>query len=81
MQQFDGQTLAGFDGSNGKPVYVAHQGKVYDVTRSKLWAGGAHMKRHGAGEDLTEDMEEAPHTPEVLKRFPQVGVLNDDGDS
>jgi predicted heme/steroid binding protein len=77
MQEFDRQTLAGFNGSDGKPVYVAHEGKVYDVSRSKLWAGGAHMKRHGAGEDLTEDIEDAPHDVDVLKRFPQVGILKD----
>jgi predicted heme/steroid binding protein len=75
MQEFDLKTLAEFDGSNGKPIYVAHQGKVYDVSRSKLWKDGAHQKRHHAGEDLTEDMESAPHKPDLLLRFPQVGVL------
>lgn len=77
MQEFDRQTLAGFDGTNGKPAYIAHEGKVYDVSRSRLWAGGIHMKRHGAGEDMTEDIQDAPHETEVLKRFPQVGVLKE----
>jgi predicted heme/steroid binding protein len=77
MQEFDRQTLAGFDGRNGKPVYIAHEGKVYDVSGSNLWAGGVHMKRHGAGEDLTEDIGDAPHKKDVLNRFPQVGVLKD----
>jgi predicted heme/steroid binding protein len=77
MEDFDRETLASYDGSNGKPVYVAYQGKVYDVTRSKLWAGGAHMKRHVAGADLTGDIEDAPHDPDVLKRFRQVGMLRE----
>jgi uncharacterized membrane protein len=33
------------------------------------------MKRHHAGKDLTTDIQAAPHTPEVLDRYPQVGVL------
>jgi uncharacterized membrane protein len=33
------------------------------------------MKRHHAGKDLTTDIQAAPHTPEVLGRYPQVGVL------
>ena len=78
MEELDREALSKFDGSSGNPVYVAYQGKVYDVSRSKLWSGGAHMKRHGAGQDLTEDMEDAPHQPDVLKRFRQVGVLKDE---
>jgi uncharacterized membrane protein len=33
------------------------------------------MKRHQAGKDFTTDIQAAPHTPEVLDRYPQVGVL------
>jgi uncharacterized membrane protein len=33
------------------------------------------MKRHHAGNDLTTDIQAAPHTLEVLDRYPQVGVL------
>ncbi len=33
------------------------------------------MKRHHAGKDLTTDIKAAPHTPEILASFPQVGVL------
>lgn len=77
MKEFDLKTLAEFDGTNGKPIYVAVNGKVYDVTRSKLWKDGTHQKRHHAGEDLTEDLEAAPHKPDVLQRFPQVGIISD----
>ncbi len=75
MKEFDLNTLAEFDGTDGKPAYVAVQGKVYDVTRSKLWKDGTHQRRHRAGEDLTDDLEGAPHKPDVLLRFPQVGVV------
>ncbi len=75
MKEFDLEELAEFDGKDGKPVYIAHKGKVFDVTGSKLWKAGVHMKRHHAGADLSTDIKAAPHMPEVLDRYPQVGVL------
>ena len=75
MQEFDNAELEKFDGNNGRPVYVAHKGKVYDVSNSKLWKNGLHMKRHHAGNDLTVDIQGAPHEPDVLERYPQVGIL------
>lgn len=75
MKEFDAAELAEFNGENGKPAYVAHKGKVYDITESKLWRNGAHMKRHRAGQDLSADIQGAPHESDVLERFPQVGTL------
>lgn len=75
MKEFTPENLAENDGENGKPVYVAHQGKVYDVSGSRMWKGGVHMKRHKAGADLTTDIQAAPHDPDVLQRYPQIGVL------
>ena len=75
MQEFEIGDLEKFDGKEGRPIYVAHKGKVYDVTESKLWRNGLHMKRHHAGQDLTADIQGAPHEADVLKRYPQVGIL------
>lgn len=75
MKAIDLEELEQFDGKEGRPVYVAFQGKVYDVSGSKLWKTGRHMNRHPAGRDLTTDIQAAPHTPEVLERYTQVGVL------
>ena len=75
MQEFDITELEKFDGNNGRPIYVAYKGKVYDVSNSKLWKNGLHMKRHHAGHDLTTDIQGAPHEPDVLDRYPQVGTL------
>jgi predicted heme/steroid binding protein/uncharacterized membrane protein len=75
MKEFGEEELAQYNGKDGRPVYVAHAGKVYDVSASKMWKTGSHMKRHSSGQDLTTDIKAAPHTPEVLERFPQVGVL------
>ena len=74
-KSFTRAELAGFDGQEGRPAYVAYRGRVFDVTASRLWRGGFHMKRHGAGQDLSEEIAGAPHAADVLDRFPQVGVL------
>ncbi|MCK7515232.1 MAG: hypothetical protein MZV70_72040 [Desulfobacterales bacterium] len=75
MREFTPEELAQYNGENGKPVYIAHAGKVYDVSASKMWKTGTHMKRHRSGQDLTTDIQGAPHPPDVLERYPQVGVL------
>jgi predicted heme/steroid binding protein/uncharacterized membrane protein len=62
-------------GLDGRPAYVAKDGVVYDVSGSRMWRGGQHMRRHNAGNDLTADFGAAPHDESVLQRVPQVGVL------
>jgi len=78
MQEFDRAELEKCDGKEGRPIYVAYKGKVYDVTNSKLWKNGQHMNRHHAGADLTTDIQGAPHEPDVLERYPQVGTLKEE---
>jgi predicted heme/steroid binding protein/uncharacterized membrane protein len=75
MKEMDPKDLSQHRGGNGNSVYVAHQGKVFDVSKSPLWKGGVHMARHRGGADLTTDIQAAPHGPEVLERYPQVGTL------
>jgi predicted heme/steroid binding protein/uncharacterized membrane protein len=75
MKEMTSEELAVFNGKDGRPVYVAYQGKVYDVTKSRLWSTGSHMKRHPSGKDLTGEISAAPHGPEVLERYPQVAAL------
>jgi predicted heme/steroid binding protein len=73
--RFDPETLAGFDGAEGRPAYIAHGGKVYDVTALKLWRAGLHMK-HRAGGDLTEALGRAPHGPEKLAGLTVAGAYD-----
>ena len=75
MKEITSEELAAFDGKEGRPVYVAFQGRVYDVTQSRLWSTGTHMKRHPSGKELTGEIAAAPHGPEVLDRYSQVGTL------
>ncbi len=60
--------LAGCNGGDGKPVWVAVDGKVYDLSQSRLWATGTHMKRHASGRDLSAELSAAPHGKEVFSR-------------
>lgn len=75
MKEINEEELAKNDGINGSPCYIAHQGKVFDVSASKQWKGGVHMQRHHAGRDLTPDIQAAPHDRDVLDRYPQVAIL------
>jgi len=75
MKKITAKELSEFNGKSGKAVYIAHEGKVFDVSASKLWQGGMHMQRHQAGSDLTTDIQAAPHGTEVLERYPQVAGL------
>lgn len=75
MKEFTSEELQTFNGKDGNPVYIAFQGKVYDVSKSPLWSKGLHMNRHPSGKDLSGEISAAPHGPEVFERYPQVGVL------
>lgn len=70
---FTSQQLERFDGRNNRPLYIVFKGKVYDVTRSRLWVSGRHMGVHTRDENLTETIKNAPHEEVVLERFPVVG--------
>ncbi len=74
-RKFTAQDLAANTGADGRPIYIAFQGKVYDVSDSALWEGGQHMDAHGAGGDLTGEFADAPHGEEVFERYPQVGII------
>jgi predicted heme/steroid binding protein/uncharacterized membrane protein len=75
LKKFTAEELTSYDGEGGRPIYIAHGGRVIDVTASRMWKGGQHMKRHAAGQDLTAEIGAAPHGVDVLDRFPQVGIL------
>ncbi len=68
--------LKQYNGKNGQKAYVAYKGKVYDVTISRLWQNGIHKKIHEAGLDLTDAMENAPHSEEVFANFTVVDTLD-----
>ena len=75
MKKFTKVELSKYNGKNGMPIFVAYQGKVYDVSSSFLWEKGKHQVLHKAGLDQTEDLKLAPHGAEMFEKFPLVGIL------
>lgn len=74
MRTFTEGELRKYDGSNGI-AYIACYGKVYDVSGSHHWRRGVHQVTHRAGCDLTDDLERAPHSIDLLVKFPIVGTF------
>ncbi len=77
---FTERELQQFDGTRGKPAYIACDGVVYDVTASTLWRDGLHQDLHYAGTDLTRTLRKAPHTVEVFSHatVKRVGRLSNE---
>ena len=75
LLKFTSKELEENKGRNGKPAYIAYQGKVYDVSESDFWSDGEHMGLHQTGKDITEELEMAPHREEVFERVKLVGTL------
>ena len=75
QRRFPQKELSRNNGIAGTPAFIAYQRVVYDVSRSFLWQNGKHQAIHAAGNDLTRELDQAPHYADLLKRFPIVGVL------
>ncbi|WP_406657523.1 cytochrome b5 domain-containing protein [Methanolobus sp. ZRKC2] len=76
MREFTREELSKYDGKQKEEIYVAYNGKIYDVTGGISWEDGDHFG-HDSGIDLTEQMAEAPHEEEVFEDFEIVGILID----
>lgn len=66
--------LALRNGVDREPVWVAYKGLIYDVSRSRLWGRGEHYE-HWAGQDLTHELKDAPHTKKVFEKFKIIGKI------
>ena len=69
------QQLALRNGQDKPETWIAYKGLIYDVTDSRLWRNGKHYE-HWAGQDLTDELKDAPHTHSVFEKFEVIGVLN-----
>ncbi|MDI6694530.1 MAG: cytochrome b5 domain-containing protein [Anaerolineales bacterium] len=61
------QELRSYDGE-ARPMYIAYQGIVYDVSECPRWRTGLHEHLHFPAQDLTGEMDDAPHDAEVFTR-------------
>lgn len=74
LKEITRSQLALRNGQDKPEVWIAYQGDVFDVTASRLWFTGKHYE-HWAGQDLTDELKDAPHTADVFCKFKVIGKL------
>ena len=74
LPSYSRSQLALRNGQDKEEIWVAYQGVIYDVTTSRLWRNGKHYQ-HWAGQDLTAELKDAPHTEKVFERFSPIGII------
>ena len=74
LPEYSKAYLALRNGQDKPQIWVAFKGIIYDVTESRLWKNGKHYE-HWAGQDLTEELMDAPHSDQVFAKFEVVGRL------
>lgn len=75
QQTLTREQLAQYNGKNGRPVYVAVNGIVYDVTHNAAWSAATHFGL-AAGKDWTQEFASC-HAAEqwILNTLTPVGRL------
>jgi len=74
LPEYSRNQLALRNGQDMEEIWVACNGIIYDVSKSRLWRNGKHYE-HWAGQDLTAELKNAPHTALVFDKFEAIGVL------
>jgi predicted heme/steroid binding protein len=74
IPEYTKSQLALRNGQDKPQIWVAYLGNIYDVTESRLWRNGKHYE-HWAGQDLTDELKDAPHTKSVFEKFEIIGKL------
>ncbi|SFC51704.1 cytochrome b5 domain-containing protein [Clostridium uliginosum] len=75
-KEFTLKELSQYDGSAGKPAYVAIEGIVYDLSKKAIWGGGTHFGLK-AGKDLTKQFRSCHEMNKILSKLPKVGILRE----
>lgn len=74
LPEYTKSQLALRNGQDKPQIWVAYLGNIYNVTESRLWQNGKHYE-HWAGQDLTDELKDAPHTETVFEKFKVIGKL------
>lgn len=74
MESYTRSQLALRNGVDKEETWIAFQGVIYDVTGSRYWRNGLHYD-HWAGQDLTEELADAPHSDTVFRNLKVIGKL------
>ncbi|MDF2479077.1 MAG: cytochrome b5 [Sphingobacterium sp.] len=74
LPEYSKGQLALRNGRDKPQIWVAYKNYIYDVSESRLWKNGMHYE-HWAGQDLTEELIDAPHSDTVFSKFEVIGIL------
>jgi len=74
LPEYTRAQLALRNGQDKPQIWVAYEGLIYDMTHSRLWRDGKHYE-HWAGQDLTPELADAPHTTIVFEKYTPIGKL------
>ena len=74
LPEYSRAQLALRNGQDKPEVWIAYLGLIYEVSSSRLWKNGKHYE-HWAGQDLTDELKDAPHTEKVFEKFRAIGRL------
>ncbi len=74
LKEYTRAELALRNGKDKPPIWIAFRGLIYEVTNSRWWRNGKHYE-HWAGQDLTDELAEAPHNENVFDKFEPIGRL------
>jgi len=74
LPEYTLQQLALRNGQDRDEIWIAYRGVIYDVKKSRLWRNGRHYE-HWAGQDLTAELQDAPHNANVFDKFEAVGLV------
>lgn len=55
-------------GERNTRKWIAHEGIVYDVTDCPRWQKELHERLHFPGQDLSGELNDAPHKDDVFTR-------------
>jgi len=75
LPEYSRAQLALRNGQDKPEVWIAYLGLIYEVSASRLWKNGKHYE-HWAGQDLTDELKDAPHTEKVFEKFKVIGRLS-----
>lgn len=68
------EELSQYNGEEGKTMYIAYEGKIYDVSGMPKWKSGSHNGVK-AGTDITDKISKAPHGTSKLDELKIVGEI------
>jgi predicted heme/steroid binding protein len=71
---FTRSQLALRNGQDMEEIWIAFHSIIYEVTNSRYWKKGIHYE-HWSGQDLSDELKDAPHTIKVFERLEPIGKL------